>query len=163
MAVVIMRNPTFLEEIDALADVAQFFDYTQLHAPIDAFQEKDEFVVRLELPGVKKEDVDVSVDGETLNIKAEKKAQDVSEDAAYYDCERWYGKYSRSVELPFTVDAEKVSTHFEDGVLEIRLPRSEESKPHHISIAGAEPTTEAALRTETEPLDTTMEECGCIM
>ena len=101
---------------------------------MDMYEEKDELVMRAELPGIQKENVDISVENDVLTIKAEKKQEQVTEEATYYSCERSFGSYSRSVSLPFPVDTEKVSATFENGVLEIRLPKAEEAKAKHIEV-----------------------------
>jgi len=85
-------------------------------------------VVKTELPGIKKEDLKISLKGDMLTIEAEKKQENTTEDTKYYAHERHCGHYSRSVLLPTPVDADKVSATFEGGVLEIRLPKTEETK-----------------------------------
>ena len=88
---------------------------------IDVFEKEDKFVVKAELPGMKEEDIDDSLVGDTLTIKGERKAEtEVKEED--YCCERSYGSFSRSIVLPSTVDAKKIEASSEDGVLEIRLP-----------------------------------------
>lgn len=103
---------------------------------LDMYEEKDELVVKAELPGVEKEGLDISLEGDMLHIKAEKKEEkeETDEETKYYACERYYGSYHRSVSLPFPVDANKVSATFEDGVLHLRLPKAEEARPKHIEI-----------------------------
>ena len=103
---------------------------------LDMYEEKGELVVKAELPGVEKEGLDISLEGDMLHIKAEKKEEkeETDEETKYYACERRYGRYSRSVWLPFPVDANKISATFEDGVLHLRLPKAEEAKPKHIEI-----------------------------
>lgn len=159
MTVLMLRNPAFLEEIESLTDFAEPFDY-ELYVPVDAFVEKDQLIMKMELPGVKEEDIDVSLEDNTLNIKAEKKAEKLSEDVTYYESGRWFGRYFRSFELPFRVDVDKIVTHFEDGVLEVRLPRSEETKPRHIDITGTKKTIESGI--EPEAVVSEMESAQCI-
>lgn len=101
---------------------------------VDIVEDKDELVVKAELPGIKKEDLDISVEGDELTIKAEKKQEEVAESATYYRCERCFGEYYRSISLPFRVDTEKVSATLENGVLMIRLPKAEEAKSKHIEV-----------------------------
>ena len=97
--------------------------------------EKDEkFVVRAELPGMKKEDADISVLGDTLTIKGERKAEAEVKDEDYYRCELCYGKFSRSVALPAAVEAGKVQASYENGILEITLPKAEEAKPKKVEV-----------------------------
>ncbi len=101
---------------------------------MDMYEEKDELVIRTELPGVRKEDLDISIKGDVLSLKAETKQEDVTKERGYYLCERSFGQYSRSVSLPFAVDTSKASATFENGLLEIRLSKAEEAKPKQIEV-----------------------------
>ncbi|MDP2730958.1 MAG: Hsp20/alpha crystallin family protein [Dehalococcoidales bacterium] len=107
---------------------------THMHPRLNMFEEKDELVMRAELPGIHKEGIEISLESDCLTIKAEKKQEEVSEDATYYTCERCFGTYSRSVSLPFPIDGDRVSATFENGLLEIRLPKAEEAKARHIEV-----------------------------
>jgi HSP20 family protein len=101
---------------------------------VDIFEKDDKFIVKAELPGMKEEDIDVSVVGDTLMIKGEKKTETEVKEENYYRCERAYGSFYRSVPLPSTVDADKIEANFEDGVLEVTLPKSAEVKPKKIAV-----------------------------
>jgi HSP20 family protein len=101
---------------------------------IDVFEKEDEFVVKAELPGMK-EDIDVSVVGDTLTLKGERKAESEVKKDDYYYCERSYGSFSRSIAIPSNVDAKKIEANYEDGVLEISLPKTREVKPNKISVS----------------------------
>jgi HSP20 family protein len=109
------------------------FHGTLLHS-MDVYREKDALVVKAELPGIKKKDLDISLEDDVLSIKAEKKQEEVTEDTTYYSSERHFGQYFRSMSLPFHVDAEKITATFKNGLLEIRLPKAEEAKSKHIDI-----------------------------
>ena len=76
----------------------------------------------------------ISLEKDCLTVKAEKKQEEVPEGANFYSCERCFGDYSRSIPLPFRVDAERVSASFENGLLEIRLPKAEEARAKHIEV-----------------------------
>ena len=102
---------------------------------VDIFEKDDKFVVKAELPGMKEEDIDVSVVGDTLMIKGEKKTETEVKEENYYRCERAYGSFYRSVPLPSTVDADKIEANFEDGVLEVTLPKSAEVKPKKVAVS----------------------------
>jgi len=104
---------------------------------IDVYTEKDEVVVKAEIPGLTKDEIDVSVSGNTLTIKGEKKKEEETKDKDYYQCERSYGAFSRSIELPAEVKADSVKATFKDGVLEIRLPKTEKEKNNtvHVKVA----------------------------
>jgi HSP20 family protein len=135
MSVLMVRSyPSIFDELEPLVER---FDYDcGLEPSMNLVEEKDELIARFELPGIKREDIDITVDGRMLLVKGEKKSPEFSEEAKYYTCEQCFGSYSRAVELPFDVNANKISSRFEDGLLEIRLPRTEESKPRHIPISG---------------------------
>ena len=101
---------------------------------VEMYEKDDKFVVRAELPGMKKEELDISVLGDTLTIKGERKAKSEVKDEDYYRCELCYGKFSRSVALPAAVDAKKVEASYENGILEITLPKVEEAKPKKVEV-----------------------------
>ena len=102
---------------------------------IEVFEKEDKFVVKAELPGMKEEDIDVSVIGDTLTIKGERKAESEVKEEDYYCCERSYGSFSRSIAVPSNVDAKKIEASFEDGVLDISLPKVPEVKPKKIAVS----------------------------
>jgi HSP20 family protein len=106
---------------------------TSLVPHTDIYEENDQLVMKTELPGINKEDINITLQGDRLTIKAEKK-EDVVEDAACYTRERQYGQYVRSVTLPFPVKEDKISATFENGVLELRFSKAEESKAKKIEI-----------------------------
>jgi HSP20 family protein len=101
---------------------------------MEMYEEKDELVVKAELPGVRKEDLNISIKDDVLSLKAEKKQEKVEEDKGYYLCERSFGQYSRSVSLPFAVNTSKVEATLENGLLEIRLSKAEEAKAKQIEV-----------------------------
>jgi HSP20 family protein len=95
---------------------------------MDIFTEGDIVVVKAELPGMKKEDIDVSLTEDTITISGEKKKEEKIEKKDYYSFERSYGSFKRSFSLPSEVQTEKASAKFKNGVLEIRIPKTEEAK-----------------------------------
>lgn len=95
---------------------------------MDIFTEGDDVVVKGELPGMKKEDINVSLTKDTISISGEKKKEEKVEKKDYYSLERSYGSFKRSFSLPAEVQTEKASAKFKDGVLEIRIPKTEEAK-----------------------------------
>ncbi len=101
---------------------------------MDVHQTKDELVIRADMPGVGKEDLHITLEDGTLGIEAEKKEEKPGDGAAWYVKERRFGKHSRLLELPFRVDADKISATLDQGVLEIRLPKAEEAKPKKIEV-----------------------------
>jgi HSP20 family protein len=102
--------------------------------PVDLYEEKDEIVVKAELPGMSKEDIQINITDHLLTIKGEKKKEEEIKEADYYRSERSYGSFSRSVDLPGEVQIEKAQASFKNGVLEIRLPRTEEAKRREIKV-----------------------------
>jgi HSP20 family protein len=136
--------PTLMGEFDDLARRVwggeEGFFGRELHAGLEMYEDKDDLVIKTDLPGVTTEDLDVSLDDGVLTIKAEKNHEEVSEDATYYARERSYGKYHRSLRLPFQVAGDQVTATLEHGVLEMRLPKAEEAKPKQIEVKEAEAT-----------------------
>jgi len=102
---------------------------------IDIFEKKDKLVVKAEIPGMREEDINVSVVGDTLTIKGERKVESEVKEEDYYCCERSYGYFSRSITLPSHVDAKKIEASYEDGVLEITLPKTTKAKPRKVSVS----------------------------
>lgn len=102
--------------------------------PVDVFETPENIVLKADLPDVNKDEVDVSVENNTLTIKGERKMQKEAKEKNFYRMERSYGTFSRSFTLPPTVAAEKVEASFENGVLTLTLPKREESKPRQIKV-----------------------------
>jgi HSP20 family protein len=102
---------------------------------IDVFEKEDKFVMKAELPGMKEEDIDISIVGDTLTIEGERKAESEVKEDDYYYCERSYGSFSRSIAIPSNVDAQKIEANYEDGVLEVSLPKTSKVKPKKISVS----------------------------
>lgn len=101
---------------------------------LNVTEEKDNYYVRAELPGVKADDLDISVTGNTLSISGERKIPDESEKARYHRREREAGKFNRMISLPAQVDTAKVEARCADGVLTVVLPKSEAAKPKQIAV-----------------------------
>lgn len=110
-----------------LAPAAQTF-------AVDIYETKDDVVVKASLPGVKPEDVEVSVVGDTLTIKGEVKEEKDIKEENYIRKERRYGSFCRSFTLPVSVNADKATAEYENGVLTLTLPKAEEVKPKTIAI-----------------------------
>ena len=105
--------------------------------PVDIYEKDDALVVKAELPGVGKEDLDVRVEDGVLTLQAERKrGTEVSEESSYR-MERVYGSFTRSFTLPTTVDASKVAATYKDGVLEVTVPKAETAKPKKVEIRAA--------------------------
>ncbi len=107
----------------------------RLNAPsLDMYEEKNDVVVKAELPGMTKDDIEIKLIDSTLTLKGEKKKEEEVKEKDYYRCEREYGSFLRTVELPAEVKTDGAKATFKDGVLEIRLPKSEEAKKKEIHV-----------------------------
>jgi HSP20 family protein len=102
---------------------------------VDIFEtDNHDLVVRAELPGISREDIEVSVENSTLVLKGDKKFDAEVKEESYRRIERTYGTFHRSFTLPNTVDTSKVSADFKNGVLTVKLPFREEAKPRTINV-----------------------------
>ena len=108
--------------------------------PLDITENEDNFVVQASVPGVKPEDIEVTVNGETLTIKGEMKADEEKKGERYHLRERRWGSFQRSVTLPAPIKADQVDAAYNNGVLTLTLPKTEEVKPKRIQIKGAQAT-----------------------
>ena len=108
-----------------------FADWTP---SLDAHEDQDKFVVAVEIPGMKKEDMNVSVHDGVLTVSGERKSEKDVKDGTVHRRERFYGKFSRSVSLPSAVRADKVNATYKDGVLTIEIPKAEEAKPKTVEV-----------------------------
>jgi HSP20 family protein len=101
---------------------------------VDLYEDQDRVVVKAELPGLSKDDIQVSIADNVLTIKGEKKKEEEDSNKDYYRSERVYGAFLRTLPLPAEVNPEKVQATFKNGVLNIRLPKSEEAKKKAINV-----------------------------
>jgi HSP20 family protein len=109
---------------------------------MDLLETADHFVLRADLPGLTQDDVKIELEDSTLTVSGERKSEHEDKQEGYYRVERAFGSFSRSLTLPKGIDADAVTAGFENGVLEIRVPKPEERKPRRISIAvGDQPAT----------------------
>jgi HSP20 family protein len=102
--------------------------------PAEMYEKDDRIVVRLEMPGVSKDEIDISMVGDTLTIKGERKVSREVKEEEYHRCEMAYGSFSRSLVMPVAVDVERIEAGYEDGILEIDIPKAKEAKPSRIQI-----------------------------
>ncbi|MBI4550297.1 MAG: Hsp20/alpha crystallin family protein, partial [Candidatus Omnitrophica bacterium] len=96
---------------------------------VDVYETKDHVIVKADLPGMEKDEIQVSVQGDTLIIKGEKKQEKEHKEEDYVRTERAYGSFYRALALPESVDSDKVKAAYKNGVLELTLPKKEEVKP----------------------------------
>lgn len=106
-----------------------------LWAPLmDIEETKDELVVKAEIPGMTKDDIKIQITHDVLSISGERKREEETKDKTYHRIERTYGKFQRIIRLPTEVQSGKTKATYENGVLTIHIPKSEEVKPKEISI-----------------------------
>jgi len=101
---------------------------------VDLYEKDEALVLKASLPGLKPEDVDVSISGDTVTIKGESKAEEEISRENYHCRERRYGVFTRSLTLPVPVDADKTEAIFENGVLTLTIPKAEAVKPKRIAV-----------------------------
>jgi HSP20 family protein len=110
--------------------------------PMDLVETADHYVLRADLPGLSDDDVNIQLEGNVLTISGERKTRHEQHEEGYYRIERAFGSFARSLTLPEGVDPDAVQAHFDRGVLEIRIPKPEQKKPHQVQISlGAKPRT----------------------
>lgn len=141
-----------LEEVERrFEDIARSWPMLWSHMPeeekawmpsIDVFEKDNKIILKAELPGMKEEDIDVSVDGDMLNIRGEKKTELEVKEEDYFQCERSYGSFFRSIPLPSSVDAGKIAAEYEDGVLQITMPKIAGVKPKKVPVAARKKAAE---------------------
>ena len=137
------RRPNIWQEMDQLQrEMNRLFDTTSrervFSAPtypaINIWTNDDGQIISAEMPGVHPENIDIDVTGDALSISGERKPDEVVEEANYHRREISHGSFSRTIQLPFMVDTNKVEANFKNGVLMISLPRAEADKPKKITI-----------------------------
>jgi HSP20 family protein len=133
------RLATLREEMDGLFDNSfrSFFrttgSFSTWSPAIDVYQDKDQFTVVAEVPGLKKEDLNLSLHDGVLTISGERKREEKPEQG--FRSERFVGRFQRSITLPASVDPKKVKASYKDGLLKVVLPKSEEAKPKQIEVS----------------------------
>ena len=100
----------------------------------DVKEEKDAFVFKADLPGIKEQDVDVSITGNRLTVSGKRQEEKVDESESYYCRERSYGSFSRSFTLPDSVNSDQIQASMQEGVLSLRIPKSPEAQPKKIAL-----------------------------
>ena len=137
------QRPSIWQEMDQLQrEMNRLFDATSTgrvfnspsYPAINIWTNDDGQLISAEIPGVHPDDLDIDVTGDALSISGVRKQDEVAKDARYHRRERSYGSFSRTVQLPFMVDTDKVEASFKNGVLLINLPRAEADKPKKITV-----------------------------
>lgn len=125
-------------EMDRLLELSPFDwspsqVFNQWAPAIDLYEERDAFVVKTELPGLKKEDIEISLHDGALTISGERKVEE-KRGGTHYRSERFYGRFQRTLTLPKPVDPNNVKATYKDGILTVTLPKAEEAKPRQIEV-----------------------------
>jgi len=107
---------------------------TRLFPATNIYDDGESFIVRAEVPGVSPDKIDVSVTGDTLTIRGQRELEQAAQDCSYHRRERVSGEFRRAFNLPDYVDTQKVMATVKDGILEVRLPRSEKAKQRKVQI-----------------------------
>ncbi len=124
------------KEFDRLFDEMTVTETEKVFAPVvDVYETDSELVIKAEIPGAKKEDIEVSIKDNAVHIKGEKKEEKEEKTETVHRVERFYGRFERMIPLPTEVDTEKAKAEYKDGVLEIRIPKTETSKERKIQIS----------------------------
>jgi HSP20 family protein len=124
-------NRLFDSPWGATSEDTEFFGWAPA---VDMYEDNDNVVVKAELPGMKKDDIDISLHQGNLLISGERKSESQSEDSDTSRSERFFGRFQRALELPKAVDPNKVAATYKDGILTVTLPKTEEAKPKQITV-----------------------------
>ena len=103
---------------------------------VDIYENKDQIVIEAELPGMKQDDFDLSIENNVITLRGERKFEKTDETDNYHRVERSYGAFTRSFTLPQTVSAEGATAEYNNGVLRVTLPKREETKARRIQVSG---------------------------
>ena len=140
---------TMITRIDPFRELASFFEnFTepggkdQLSAgsfvpPVDVYEDEQNLVLKLEIPGINDDDLDVQVENNTLTVKGERKFEKEEKEENFHRIERRYGSFLRTFRLPNTIDTDKVEAHYDKGILKISLAKRAEAKPKQIKVGAS--------------------------
>jgi len=140
------RIPTVWHEVDRLqSEMSRLFEAyypdrrrsAPAYPALNVWTNEEGLNVTAEVPGVSPDDIEISVVGDTLTLSGTRKPEELDENTRYHRQERGYGDFTRSLQLPFQVDVNKVEATFRNGVLMVAMPRAEEDKPRKITVKSA--------------------------
>ena len=114
---------------------------------VDIYENKDQIVLEAELPGMKQEDFDLSIENNVITLRGERKFEKTDETDNYHRVERSYGSFTRSFTLPQTVSAEGATADYSNGVLRVTLPKREETKARRIEVKGTQVSSPKTIET----------------
>jgi len=135
------RPTSFWDDFDEFRDGMNllFEDFgsqrMQTFPPVNLWSDDEKAVLKAELPGMKKSDIDIMVQNNLLTIEGNRKLETLEENEDYHRRERGYGNFKRTIGLPFAIDSEKITAKVSNGILTVELPRREEDKPKKIEIS----------------------------
>jgi HSP20 family protein len=122
---------------------------TNFAPPVDIYEDEHNISLRMEVPGIDENDIDVRIEGNTLTVHGERKLEKDEKEENYRRIERQYGSFTRSFTLPNSVDPSQVSAHYDKGVLKISLAKKAEAKPKQIKVnVGSEKSLEAKVHSK---------------
>jgi HSP20 family protein len=119
-----------IESLDPFQSARQVHSYP----PLNLYDAGDRYVLSAQLPGVTPADIDLTITGETLTIRGERKRAEGIKDDSYRRQERPMGRWTRTITLPDRVDSTQVGATFADGILTVAIPKAEDAKPRHITV-----------------------------
>lgn len=111
-----------------------FDEFSDASVPIDLYETDENVIIKAAIPGMKAEDLDISITGDTVSIRGEMTEEHEDKNAKYYMRERRYGSFTRSIALPASVSGDDAKTEFENGILTLTIPKTEEAKPRTITV-----------------------------
>ena len=117
---------------------------------VDIYENKDQIVLEAELPGMKQEDFDLSIENNVITLRGERKFEKTDETDNYHRVERSYGSFTRSFTLPQSVSAEGATAEYSNGVLRVTLPKREETKARRIEVQGTQTSSPKMIETRAE-------------
>jgi len=125
----------FMADIESeLPDVSEWWGRGRFVPAVDLLEDENNVTVKAELPGIGKDDIEITLHGGILTLKGEKSEEETAKEAGYHRMERRYGKFEKSVRLPEYVDEEKIDATYRDGVLTLTMPKKESAKPRTIEV-----------------------------
>ena len=125
-------NRVFEQPLGALSQATGFFG--GWNPSVDIYDDRDHVIVKAEMPGMKREEIEVSLTNDTLTISGERKKEQETKGQETYRSERFFGRFQRSITLPQPVDPTRIEANYKDGVLTITCPKSEEAKRRQIEV-----------------------------
>jgi len=126
--------PAFGRLANLQDELEQLFEARTWTPALEVHEDKDAYTIRAELPGLKREEIEVSIQDGALVISGERKAEAAKEGTEIHRQERFYGKFSRMLTLPTAVAGDKVTASYKDGLLTVTVPKAEEAKPRQVSV-----------------------------